>query len=152
MSSVYRFGGNMERMAKVKTTENDASVLSFVSKVPGEETRQDCATLIRMMSEITGCEAKMWGGSIIGFDKYHYQYANGKPGETCLLGFSPRKQNLVLYVTDNHERDKDLLQKLGKVKTGAGCIYVNHLSDLHIPTLKQLIRRSAQARRKASAE
>jgi hypothetical protein len=139
-------------MAKVKTTENDASVETFVSKVAREEARQDCAMLISMMSEITGCEAKMWGGSIIGFDKYHYRYANGKLGELCLLGFSPRKQNLVLYVTDNHERDKDLLAKLGKVKTGRSCIYVNHLRDLHIPTLKQLIRRSAKARRKASAE
>lgn len=139
-------------MAKVKTTENDASVETFVSKVAREETRQDCAMLISMMSEITGCEAKMWGGSIIGFDKYHYRYANGKLGETCLLGFSPRKQNLVLYVTDNHERDKDLLAKLGKVNTGRACIYVSHLRDLHIPTLKQLIRRSAKARRKASAE
>jgi hypothetical protein len=103
------------------------------------------------MSEITGCDAKMWGGSIIGFDKYHYQYADGKPGEICLIGFSPRKQNLVLYITDNHERDADLLAKLGKIKTGRACIYINRLGDLHLPTLKQLIRRSVTARRKESA-
>ena len=138
-------------MAKVKTTENEASVGAFVSKVPREDTRQDCATLIGIMSEITGCEAKMWGGSIVGFDTYHYRYADGKPGEICLIGFSPRKQNLVLYITDDHERDADLLTKLGKIKTGRGCIYVNYLRDLHVSTLKQLIRRAVKARREASA-
>ena len=65
----------------------------------------------------------MWGASIVGFDKFHYKFANGKSGEICLIGFSPRKQNLVFYVTGDHERDADLLGKLGKVKTGKSCIY-----------------------------
>ena len=137
-------------MAKMKTTENDASVRSFVSKVPREETRQDCQTLISMMSEATGCEARMWGGSIVGFDKFHYNYANGKAGEICLIGFSPRKQNLVLYVSDDHERDAELLGKLGKIRTGKSCIYVNSLGDLHMPTLKKLLRRAVKVRREAS--
>jgi len=136
-------------MATMKTTVNAASVEAFLRKTR-EDARQDCATLIGVMSEITGCDAKMWGTSIIGFDKYHYKYADGKLGEICLVGFSPRKQNLVLYITDDHERDADLLAKLGKVKMGQSCIYVNHLSDLHMPTLKQLIRRAVKARRKAS--
>jgi hypothetical protein len=140
----------IERMAKVKTTENDSSVNAFVSKVTRKETRQDCAMLIAMMREVTGCEAKMWGGSIVGFDKFHYRYADGKPGEICLIGFSPRKQNLALYVTDDHERDADLFGKLGKVKTGKSCIYVNNLRELHMPTLKQLLRRAVKARREAS--
>ena len=141
----------MADMAKMKTIEKAASVEAFVKKNPREDTRRDCTTLIQVMSEITGCEAKMWGSSIIGFDKYRYRYANGKPGEICLIGFSPRKQNLVLYITDNHERDADLLAKLGKIKTGQSCIYVNDLRDLHLPTLKQLIRRSVKVRREASA-
>ena len=139
-------------MAQVKTTENDASVQTFVSKVADEETRRDCALLIRAMSEVTGCPAKMWGGSIIGFDKYHYRYANGKLGEICLLGFSPRKQNLVLYIGPDPERDQDLLAKLGKVKASGSCLHVKHLGDLHLPTLKQLMRRAAKARREASVE
>jgi hypothetical protein len=93
----------------------------------------------------------MWGASIVGFDTFHYKYADGRPGEICLIGFSPRKQNLVLYITDDHERDADLLAKLGRIKTGKGCIYVNRLSDLHMPTLKQLVRRAVKARRAASA-
>jgi len=141
----------MTGVAKIKTTENASSVTAFIKKTPSEDTRQDCATLIGVMSEITGCPAKMWGSSIVGFDKYHYKYADGKTGEICLIGFSPRKQNLVLYITGAHERDADLLAKLGKIKTGQSCIYVSHLSDLHMPTLKQLIRRSVKARRKASA-
>jgi hypothetical protein len=141
----------MERMAKVKTTENGASVEAFVSKVPREDTRHACTALIGMMSEITGCEAKMWGGSIVGFDKYRYRYADGKTGEICLIGFSPRKQNLVLYITDDHERDADLLRKLGKIKTGRACIYVNDFRDLHAPTLRQLIRRAVKVRRETSA-
>jgi len=138
-------------MAKIKTTQNDASVDAFLKKVPREDMRQDCRALIDLMREITGCEAKMWGAAIVGFDKYRYRYADGKPGEICLVGFSPRKQNLVLYVTGDHERDADLLSKLGKIKTGRSCIYVNRLDDLHLPTLKQLVRRSVQVRRKESA-
>jgi len=140
----------IEGMAGIKTTENDASVEAFVNAVTRESTREDCLALIDIMRKITGREAKMWGSSIIGFDTYRYRNANGKPGEICLVGFSPRKQNLVLYVTTNHERDADLLAKLGKNKTQGGCMYVNHLSDLHLPTLKQLIRRAVKARKAAS--
>jgi hypothetical protein len=138
-------------VAKTKTIENTGSVEAFLRKTPSEETRQDCAVLIEVMSAITKCEAKMWGASIVGFDTFHYKYADGRPGEICLIGFSPRKQNLVLYITDDHERDADLLAKLGRIKTGKGCIYVNRLSDLHMPTLKQLVRRAVKARRAASA-
>ena len=134
----------------MKTKETAASVEKFVRAVPDESTRQDCTTLIRMMSEITGCEARMWGSSIVGFDTFHYRLASGKPGEICLIGFSPRKQSLVLYVTDDHKRDADLLGKLGKIKTGQSCIYVKSLHDLHAPTLRRLIQRAVKARRAAS--
>lgn len=143
--------GNIADMPKLKTTENSSSVESFVGKNPNGETRQDCAKLIDVMQGITGCPAKMWGGSIVGFDKYHYKYADGKTGEMCLIGFSPRKQNLVLYITDDHDRDADLLAKLGKIKIGKACIYVKSLQDVHIPTLKQLIRRAVKARREVRA-
>lgn len=83
--------------------------------------------LTDMMSAITRCPAKMWGTGIVGFDQYRYRYANGKLGQICLIGFSPRKQNLVLYITDDHKRDADLLSKLGKIKTGKSCIYVKTL-------------------------
>jgi hypothetical protein len=135
---------------KMTTTETDASVTAFLARIPQESVREDCAALIQMMSAITGSAAKMWGASIVGFDKFRYRYADGKPGEICLIGFSPRKQNVVLYVTDDHERDADLLAKLGSVKCGKSCIYMNQLDELHMPTLKQLIRRAVKARRAAS--
>src|SRR5690348_7927432 len=119
----------------MKTTENDASVEKFVKALPSEDARADCRTLIDIMRSITGCPAKMWGPSIIGFDKYAYRYANGKLGEICLVGFSPRKQNLVLYITGDHERDADLLAKLGNIQTGKSCIYAKSVGDLHIPAL-----------------
>lgn len=142
----------MDRMAQVKTTETDASVAKFLNAVPSETTRQDCRALIDLMSAATGCPAKMWGSSIVGFDQYQYRHANGKLGEICLVGFSPRKQNLVLYVTDDHQRDADLLSKLGNIKTGKSCIYVKTLRDLHLATLKRLLRRAVKARRETSSD
>jgi hypothetical protein len=90
------------------------------------------------------------GPGIVGFDTFHYRYANGRPGEICLIGFSLRKQSLALYVTDDHKRDADLLGKLGKIKTGQSCIYVKSLHDVNTPTLRQLIQRAVKARREAS--
>ena len=139
-------------MAPVKTTENDSSVDKFLAKVLDEATRQDCASLINMMSAITKHPAKMWGTAIIGFDRFHYRYANGKMGQICLIGFSPRKQNLVLYITGDHTTHAKLFEKLGKFGTGKACIYVNRLSDLHLPTLKELIQRSVKARRQESQQ
>jgi hypothetical protein len=138
-------------MAQNKTTETDASVAKFVKTIPSETTRQDCLALIDLMSAVTGCPARMWGTSIVGFDRYQYSYANGKLGEICLVGFSPRKQNLVLYITGDHQRDADLLSKLGNIQTGKSCIYVKTLGELHLPTLKQLLRRSVKARKATSA-
>jgi hypothetical protein len=135
-------------MAKIKTTQNDSGVDGFLAKIPAPEIRQDCAALIEIMGAATGCEPKMWGTSIVGFDTFHYQYADGKPGEICLIGFSPRKQNLVLYIGGNSEHD--LLEKLGKFKTGKSCMYVNRLSDVDLPVLKQLIKRSVKLRRQTS--
>jgi len=135
-------------MAKIKTTQNDSSVERFLKTIPQQETRQDCTELIGMMGAATGCEPKMWGSSIVGFDTFRYQYSDGKPGEICLIGFSPRKQSLVLYIGGNSEHD--LLEKLGKFKTGNSCMYLNRLSDVHLPVLKQLIKRSVKLRRQMS--
>jgi hypothetical protein len=137
-------------MANVKTIENDGSVEAFLNRLTRPGYRQECKTLIEMMHEATGSEPRMWGSSIIGFGQYEYRYANGKPGRICLVGFAPRKQSFVLYITEDHERDADLLSKLGKIKTGQGCVYVKKLDDLHLPTLRRLLRRAVAARRAAS--
>ncbi|MGA7158489.1 MAG: hypothetical protein WBY53_16700 [Acidobacteriaceae bacterium] len=138
-------------MAKNKTTATEASVESFLRTITPESKRNDCAALIALMSEATNHPARMWGPAIIGFDTFRYTFANGKPGEICLIGFSPRKYSLVLYITNDKSTDADLLDKLGKIKMGQACLYVNALADLHLPTFKQLLRRSVKARRQASA-
>lgn len=134
-------------MAEMKTVKNDNSVENFLNKVDDENKREDSIKIQQIMQEVTGEEPKMWGDSIIGFGEYHYRYASGREGNAPLVGFSPRKQNLTLYLMgcyinpDDKQYDQ-LFQQLGKHKTGKSCLYVNKLSDVDISVLEQLITRS----------
>jgi len=134
-------------MAEMKTVKNDNSVENFLNNVDHENKREDSFKILQMMQEVTGEEPKMWGDSIIGFGEYHYRYASGREGNAPLVGFSPRKQNLTLYLMgcyinpDDKQYDQ-LFQQLGKHKTGKSCLYVNKLSDVDISVLEQLITRS----------
>lgn len=134
-------------MAEMKTVKNDNSVENFLNNVDHENKREDSFKILQMMQEVTGEEPKMWGDSIIGFGEYHYRYASGREGDAPLVGFSPRKQNLTLYLMgcyinpDDKQYDQ-LFQQLGKHKTGKSCLYVNKLSDVDISVLEQLITRS----------
>lgn len=134
-------------MAEMKTVKNDNSVENFLNKVDDENKREDSIKILQIMQEVTGEEPKMWGDSIIGFGEYHYRYASGREGNAPLVGFSPRKQNLTLYLMgcyinpDDKQYDQ-LFQQLGKHKTGKSCLYVNKLSDVDISVLEQLITRS----------
>ncbi len=134
-------------MAEMKTVKNDNSVENFLNKVDDENKREDSIKILQLMQEVTGEEPKMWGDSIIGFGEYHYRYASGREGNAPLVGFSPRKQNLTLYLMgcyinpDDKQYDQ-LFQQLGKHKTGKSCLYVNKLSDVDISVLEQLITRS----------
>lgn len=135
-------------MAENKTKQTKASVSGFLAKVKDEQTRKDCRALVQMMQEASGEGASMWGPSIVGFGSHHYKYASGREGDMPLVGFSPRKQNLTLYIMGGFDRYADLLTKLGKFKTGGGCLYLNRLEDVHLPTLKKLIRESVKVMRK----
>ena len=128
-------------MAELKTKQTDESVVKFLNLVEDETKRKDCFAIVEMMKQVTKSEPKMWGTSIVGFGSYHYKYESGHEGDSCLIGFSPRKQNITLYLMGMF-KDQDLLQKLGKHKTGKGCLYVNKLSDIDIKVLKQLIKNS----------
>lgn len=127
-------------MAELKTQRNDANVEAFLQQVPDEKKRQDSFTILEMMRKVTGAEPRMWGDSIIGFGDYHYVYASGREGDWFCIGFSPRKQNLTLYLTYGFEDGSELLQKLGKHKTGKGCLYINRLSDVNLAVLDELLR------------
>jgi len=130
-------------MGTIKTTVNDASVEDFINAVPDEAKRKDGFTLLEIFKDITGEQPKMWGTSIIGFGQYHYKSEKSRQeGDWPLTGFSPRKQNLSLYLMHGFDKNKALLEKLGKHKTGMGCLYINHLSDVDMPTLKALIKKS----------
>ncbi len=134
----------------MKTTKNDASVRSFLAAVPDEGMRKECAAVAALMAKATGCEAKMWGDVIVGFDTFHYEYSDGKPGSICLIGFSPRKNALVLYGLGPSRAPKELLKKLGKHKVGGSCLHIGKLQDVHLETLDKLIHSAVKSRRQTS--
>ena len=126
-------------MSENKTQINDASVDAFLKKVADEKKREDSFSLLKLFEEVTGEKAKMWGTSIVGFGSYHYKYESGREGDSALTGFSPRAQNLTLYVSLGSGESDDLLKKLGKHTTGKGCLYIKRLSDVDIDTVKKII-------------
>ena len=131
-------------MADQKTKPNELSVEDFLDQIPDEGVRDDCYELVNIMKEITGSSPKMWGTSIVGFGNYHYKYESGHEGDACLTGFSPRKQNLTLYVMPGFAEHQDLLAKLGKHKAGKGCLYVKRLADVNPSALEGLIKHSVK--------
>ena len=136
-------------MADPKTKPRRASVEKFLESVDNEKRRADSFEVLEIMKQITGEEPKMWGPSIVGFGSYHYKYASGREGDWMITGFSPRKQALTLYIMAGFSRYDELMAKLGKYKTGKSCLYVNKLEDVHLPTLKKLIRESVKHMKKA---
>jgi hypothetical protein len=129
-------------MYEPKTKINDASVESFLKTIPDEKKRQDSFAILDMMKEVTGEEPKMWGTSIIGFGTYHYKYASGQEADWLRIGFSPRKQNLSLYIMSGFKQNEELMAKLGKHSTGKGCLYIKKLEDVDQNVLKELIKAS----------
>lgn len=126
-------------MAELKTKENDNSVAEFIESIEQERQREETKKLVQLFQKATGFEAKMWGKSIIGFGSYHYKYPTGHEGDAALASFAPRKGKFTLYLWLDEARKSELLLKLGKHKTGKGCIYVNKLADIDLDVLKQLI-------------
>ena len=137
--------------AELKTKVNDASVTKFIESVTDEQKRNDCFEILKMMKQITKEEPKMWGASIVGFGSYHYKGASGREGDWMLIGFSPRKQNLTMYLMGGFDTHADLLKKLGKYKTSVGCLYVKKLSDVDMSMLKKLIAESVKRMKKSNS-
>lgn len=139
-------------MAELKTKLNDASVTDFLNRISDEEKRKDCFEVLKMMKQAAKAEPKMWGASIVGFGKYHYKSASGREGDWMLIGFSPRKQNITLYIMPGFERNKDLLKKLGKHSiSGGSCLYIKKLSDVDKKVLKELVSGSVKVMKKKAA-
>ena len=134
-------------MTELKTRVTAASVADFIASVLDERRRRDCEAVLALMQEVTGKPPEMWGDSIVGFGRYTYRYASGQTGEWMLTGFSPRKENLTLYLmglylTGGPGEDTDLLARLGKHKTGKGCLYIKRLSDVDMGVLRSLVEKS----------
>lgn len=125
-------------MSKLKTQKNDASVDQFLASIKDEQQQADCLALLELMQEMTGEPAVMWGKTKVGFGSFHYRGKTSE-GDWFHVGFSPRKQDLVLYLHCELEKQDALLEKLGKHKIGKSCLYLKKLADAHLPTLKKLI-------------
>lgn len=129
-------------MAELKTRPNAASVNDFLSHIKNPTQQNDAKTLLRIMEELTEAPAVMWGDSIVGFGSQQVVYKSGRTLDWMITGFSPRKQSLTLYFMDGFARRAALLQKLGKAKTGASCLYIKSLADVDLSILKEMIRQS----------
>jgi hypothetical protein len=131
-------------MAELKTKPTDQSVEAFLASIEDAQKQADSRTITALMQEITGAPPKMWGANIVGFGDKHYRYATGREGDWFIVGFSPRKQNLTLYLTYGFEQHTDLLERLGKHSVGKACLYVKRLSGVDQTALRELIERAVQ--------
>lgn len=133
-------------MYEAKTKPTGVSVSAYLAAIEDDERRKDCRTLASLMKRVTGCSPKIWGTSIVGFDSYHYRYASGHEGDACVVGFSPRKGDISIYLMAGYEdpETRDLLSRLGRHKTGKACLYIRRLADVQVPVLEELVVRSVE--------
>ncbi len=135
-------------MAELKTKPTKASVSQFLKGVEDDQKRRDAREILALMKEITGKRPKLWGTSIVGFGTYHYKYQSGREGDWPVTGFSPRKQNLAIYIMPGFSRYPSLMKKLGKYKTGKSCLYLKKLEDVDLKVLRQLVSQSVKDMKK----
>ena len=128
-------------MAEPKTKPSKASVVAFIKSVDPAR-HADCETIIALLQRMTKSPPQMWGTSIVGFGIYHYHYASGREGDWPRIGFSPRKQNLTLYIMNGFDGEPELMAALGKYKTGKSCLYINSLTDINLKVLEKLVKAS----------
>ena len=131
-------------MAELKTKLNDKNVEAFLNSVSDTKKRQDCFVLLDLVKKTTKFEPKMWGDSIVGFGSYHYKSKSGQEGDWFLTGFSPRKQNLTIYIISGFDRHESLMKKIGKHKTSKGCLYIKSVDDINLELLGELIEKSVE--------
>lgn len=139
-------------MSELKTRPSRKSVRRFLGNVEHAGKREDSFRLLAMMEDVTGEKGVLWGESIVGFGRYHYKYASGREGDWLLTGFSPRKQNLVVYIMPGFSRYEELLKDLGKYRLGRSCLYINKLDNIDFGTLKTLVADSVERMRTSYGE
>ena len=129
-------------MAELKTKPTDVPVADYLNAIENDQVRQDCWIITGFMQAASKADPVMWGDSIVGFGTYHYVGKSGREGDWPLISFSPRKQNISLYIMSGFEQYDELLAKLGKYSRSKSCLYIKRLSDVHLPTLEKLIHES----------
>ncbi len=133
-----------------KTVLTGKSVDKFIDQVEDEQKRDDSQALLNLMKRVTNEAPQMWGDSIVGFGSYHYRYESGREGDMPIVGFSPRVQNLTLYIMDGFDAYDALLEKLGKHKTGKSCLYIKRLEDVDMDILERLVSESVEHMRRTN--
>ena len=139
-------------MAENKTVPTKGSVNAFLNNIKDKQVRDDCFAILDMMQKVSKHEPVMWGTAIIGFGTYHYVYESGREGDTVLIGFSPRKQNITIYLMGGLKVVEDVLSKLGKHKTSGGCLYIRSLSDVNVTVLKKVFAKAFKEAQRKKAE
>jgi len=128
-------------MAELKTKKTELSVEAFLKQIPDQQKQKDAFSILQLMEDATNEKGKMWGSSIIGFGDRHLKYESGRELDWFIIGFSPRKQNFALYISGTVINQQSLLDKLGKYKTGKGCLYINKLAEVNLEVLREIVRR-----------
>ena len=135
-------------MAELKTKKTNASVTAYLNAIGDKQKRADCKAIAKMIRDATGKRARMWGGSIVGYGSYDYKYASGHEGNWPICGFSPRAQNITIYIMPGFSKFEKLMKKLGKYKTGKSCLYIKKLDDVDRRVLGDLITGSVKEMRR----
>ena len=131
-----------------KTKQTKKSVAQFLNAVPDEQRKKDAKLIVKEMEKIAGVKPKMWGSSIVGFGTYHYVYKSGQEGDWPVIGFSPRSQNLTIYIMPGFKTYTEELKKLGPHTSSVSCLYIKKLDDIHMPTLRKIMRDSIRRMKK----
>jgi hypothetical protein len=129
-------------MADNKTKPTASSATAFLNRIEDPQVRADCFSLVELMHKASGREPVMWGSAIVGFGLRHYVYESGREGDTVAIGFSPRKGRISIYLTGGLELAEDQLSRLGKYKTGKGCLYIRSLADVNTDVLARILARA----------
>ena len=135
-------------MAETKTKATDASVATYFAAISDEARREDCQALAKLMAQATRHPPRLWGSSIVGFGSYHYKYESGREGDMCLVGFSSRKGDISVYGLNAAPSHEELIRKLGKHKTGKGCLYIRSLGDINLKVLAKLVAEAAATKKR----
>ena len=139
-------------MAANKTKPTKSSVTAFLNKIKDKTLRDDCFAILEMMEEVSGSQPVMWGSAIVGFGSYHYVYDSGREGDMIVIGFSPRKQNISIYLTGGLKKIEGELSKLGKHSAGKGCLYIKTLSDVNPAVLRKIFAKSFKEGQRRGAQ